>query len=185
MKWLADTSVWIEHLRRGDSDITAAPNGAVLHMHPFVVGEVLMGSLHSRHLVSRRLLSLPQLDVEPHAEVLRFVEENALFGRGIGYVDVNLLYRCRKQGCLLMTRDRRLAEAANWLVYEQRGSRCGCRSCRLKVLLCARFLRAGNACPSVPGRAGRQAHFLHQEQDTHRCEPSHSQHRHHRARRPR
>jgi hypothetical protein len=48
--------------------------------------------------------------------VLHLVREEALFGRGIGYVDVHLLASIRlSPGTLLWTRDRRLREVAAWL----------------------------------------------------------------------
>lgn len=57
-----------------------------------------------------------------HAEVFRLIEGRRLRGRGIGYVDAQLLAACRlTSDASLWTRDRRLASLARRLDpgYEQ------------------------------------------------------------------
>jgi predicted nucleic acid-binding protein len=47
---------------------------------------------------------------------MALIEERGLFSRGIGYVDTHLLASCLIAGnCKLLTRDRRLREAAEQL----------------------------------------------------------------------
>jgi hypothetical protein len=56
---------------------------------------------------------LPRATVATNAEVLLFIERNALAGLGIGYVDALLLASTRlSPGSALWTRDRRLTEVA-------------------------------------------------------------------------
>ena len=45
---LVDTSVWIDHLRHGDSELAAALEAGQVDMHPFVVGELACGNLRAR-----------------------------------------------------------------------------------------------------------------------------------------
>ena len=40
---LVDTSVWIDHLRHGETELTAALQAGRVDMHPFVVGELACG----------------------------------------------------------------------------------------------------------------------------------------------
>jgi hypothetical protein len=61
------------------------------------------------------LRELPQAIVASHAEVLHFVERHHLMGRGVGYLDMQLLASTAMQSGLLWTRDRRLKEAAESL----------------------------------------------------------------------
>ena len=51
--------------------------------------------------------------VAMHEEFLDFIETNALYGLGIGYVDAHLLASVRlSPGALLWTRDKRLQQVA-------------------------------------------------------------------------
>lgn len=81
--------------------------------HPFVVGELAMGNLRQRKVVLEAMRELPQMAVASDEEVLHFVEERALFGRGIGYVDAHLLASLHlTPGTQLWTRDQRLHDIA-------------------------------------------------------------------------
>lgn len=84
--------------------------------HPFVIGEVALGHLRQRERVLNAMLRLPQVGIAADSEVLHFIEECALFGRGIGYVDAHLLASLRlTPGTHLWTLDRRLSAVADEL----------------------------------------------------------------------
>lgn len=84
--------------------------------HPFVIGELAMGSLAERHAMLFALQRLPKAAIAQDNEVLTFVEQNSLFGRGIGYIDAHLLASTRiTAGASLWTRDRRLRDRASAL----------------------------------------------------------------------
>jgi len=106
---LVDTSVWVDHLRRGDGHLATLLNEERVIVHPFVVGEIALGSLRHRDRVLQLLRSLPQAVIASHDEVLRMVSRLGLHGRGIGYVDAHLLAAVRLTGTSsLWSRDRRL-----------------------------------------------------------------------------
>ena len=110
---LVDTSVWIQHFRARDSTLTELLEGGAALIHPFVIGELSLGNLRQRELVLRMLSRLPAASVATNAEVLRFIDHNALFGRGVGYVDVHLLAATRlTAGSKLWTLDKRLNDVA-------------------------------------------------------------------------
>jgi predicted nucleic acid-binding protein len=110
---LVDTSVWVDHLRSGDSVLIALLESGQVAGHPFVVGELAMGNLRQRKVVLEAMRELPQMAVASDEEVLHFVEERALFGRGIGYVDAHLLASLHlTPGTQLWTRDQRLHDVA-------------------------------------------------------------------------
>lgn len=88
---LIDTSVWIDHLRAGDKGLASLLNCAQALTHPFVVGEIACSNLRNRAEVLRLLQDLPQSPVARDAEVLFFIEQQRLMGRGIGYIDAHLL----------------------------------------------------------------------------------------------
>ncbi len=105
---LVDTSVWVDHLRQGDAQLAAALQAGQVRVHPFVVGELACGNLRARAEVLGLLQALPPILVATGKEVLFFVDEQTLMGRGIGYVDVHLLASARLGGALLWTRDKKL-----------------------------------------------------------------------------
>ena len=105
---LVDTSVWIDHLRLGDAELAAALEAGQVRVHPFVIGELACGNLHARAEVLSLLQALPPTPVATDREVLFFMDQQALMGRDIGYIDVHLLASARLGGVLLWTRDKKL-----------------------------------------------------------------------------
>lgn len=113
---LVDTSVWVDHLRRGVAQLAALLEGAQVLMHPMVLGEIACGSLSDRQSVLGLLAALPQATVADDDEVLAYIERHRLHGRGIGYIDAHLLTGVAlTDGASLWTRDRRLQATAQSL----------------------------------------------------------------------
>lgn len=113
---LVDTSVWIDHLRAGNHPLARLlDNGRVL-AHPFVIGELALGAMRQRKTILAALSDLPRAEMATDAEVLGLIDAEALYGRGIGYVDVHLLASVRlTAGAELWTRDNRLRRVADEL----------------------------------------------------------------------
>lgn len=113
---LADTSVWVDHLRQGDGRLVRLLELGLIGAHPFVTGELALGNLRQRSAILSYLQQLPQVPVAMHSEVLDLVERYGLHGRGVGYVDVHLLASAYLRGnCTIWTRDKRLCEVARSL----------------------------------------------------------------------
>lgn len=82
-------------------------------MHPFVIGELLLGGLGNRPEILRDLRSLPAAPVATTSEVELLIGRAWPVLRGIGYVDAALLSAVRLcDGARLWTKDRRLSLAA-------------------------------------------------------------------------
>ncbi len=110
---LVDTSVWIDHLRKGAPALAAALEESRVLLHPFVLGELACGNLKNRGEVLRLLSDLPTAPTVTDLEALGFIERRALMGRGIGYIDIHLLASATLAGTArLWTRDKRLAAVA-------------------------------------------------------------------------
>ena len=110
---LVDTSVWIDHLARGDSELQSLLEEGEILMHPFIVAEIALGNLSQRDATVGALQSLPEIPLAQHVEVMAFLDNERLFGIGIGYVDLHLLAATRLAvGTRLWTRDRRLLQTA-------------------------------------------------------------------------
>jgi predicted nucleic acid-binding protein len=112
---LVDTSVWVEHFRRGDPALAALLGRNEGECHPFIIGELACGSLRRRSEVLSLLRRLPHAPVATHDEVLMFMERHRLMGRGGGWIDVHLLASAALGNTLLWSRDRRLSEVAREL----------------------------------------------------------------------
>ena len=87
---LVDTTVWVDHLRRGNARLVDLLERSVVVMHPFVVGELACGNLRERESILELLQDLPAAVVASPEEVLMFIERHGLHGKGVGYVDVHL-----------------------------------------------------------------------------------------------
>jgi predicted nucleic acid-binding protein len=112
---LVDTSVWVEHLRRGDERLSTLLERELVLAHPHVIGELSLGQPRQRDALSN-LRDIPSANVASDDEVLHFIEHETLFGSGIGYVDAHLLAATRlTPGATFWTRDRRLLAAAEKL----------------------------------------------------------------------
>ena len=110
---LVDTSVWVDHLRSGDSALVALLDRGHVHIHRMVIGELACGNLRNRDTILRLLGQLPAVTEATHGEVMHFIETRKLMGRGIGYIDTHLLAAASLGiGVRLWTRDRRLAGLA-------------------------------------------------------------------------
>ena len=111
---LVDSSVWVDHFRQGEQRLVTLLEASQVLTHPFVVGEIALGSLKNREGIIGSLKGLPQAATVTDEEVQQFIESNALFGLGIGYIDAHLLAAVRlNAGSQLWTRDKRLGAIAN------------------------------------------------------------------------
>jgi predicted nucleic acid-binding protein len=115
MMILVDTSIWIDHLRRGDERLARLLDRGEVAMHPFVVGELLLGNVKISRMIDD-LNALPKATVAADDEVLKFVAERKLPGSGIGYIDAHLLAATAlTPETAIWTRDKRLLAVARSL----------------------------------------------------------------------
>jgi predicted nucleic acid-binding protein len=113
---IADSSIWIDHLNKGDAKLAACLKRRRIVLHPMVIGEIALGSISNRTVVLEELAALPQTPPASHAEVMAMIGWLELWNRGIGYVDAHLIAATRRtSGTLLWTRDKRLREQAERL----------------------------------------------------------------------
>jgi predicted nucleic acid-binding protein len=107
---LVDTSVWIDHLRSGNATLTLLLNNSSVLAHPSVIGELALGHLSGRDEVIALIRGLPQAILADDDEILGLIEQESLYGAGIGYVDAQLLAATRlTPDTSLWTRDKSLS----------------------------------------------------------------------------
>ena len=110
---LVDTSVWIDHLRRGDAELASLLQVGQVLAHPWVTGEIALGHLSRRSEIIGLLNNLPQATSATEFEVVTLIDTHQLFGLGIGYIDAHLLAATMLTAdARLWTRDKRLAAVA-------------------------------------------------------------------------
>ena len=115
---LVDTSVWIRFLSN------RAPVAAELDTllsrdevsgHEFVYGELLIGDKGGRMRLLTDYEQMHQAPVVLHGDVVAFVRDRRLHGRGIGWIDAHLLASALVGRLKLWTIDPALATVAKEL----------------------------------------------------------------------
>jgi len=115
MSVLVDTSVWIRFLSN------RAPHATGLEQllsrdevsgHDLVYGELLIGDRGGRQALLSDYGLMDRAPLVPHAEVVAFVHDRKLNGRGIGWVDAHLLASALIAQLKLWTADAALAAIA-------------------------------------------------------------------------
>ena len=113
---LADTSVWIDHLRSGNDEMHQRLNRGEIVIHSFIVAELSLGS------VKERIKTLALLDLLPHVrmaqieEVRAMIEAHRLYSQGIGLIDAHLIASVfLAPPTLLWARDKPLRKVAEGL----------------------------------------------------------------------
>jgi hypothetical protein len=103
---LADTSIWVDHLHGSNPQMEDLLNRGKIAMHPFVVGEIALGSLRNRRQKLGAMDSLRKVKVAQMSEVRRMIEAHTLYAKGIGLTDAHIVASCLlTPGTQLWTRD--------------------------------------------------------------------------------
>lgn len=116
---LVDTSVWVSHLRETHSGLVNILNDGKVACHPFIIGELACGCVKNRTSLLSLLEALPMVLLVEHEEVLAFIDNHDLMGKGLGYIDVHLLASAVLSGLPLWTLDKKLEKAAEVLHCRQ------------------------------------------------------------------
>lgn len=113
---LADTSIWIDHLRNNDPQMAKLLLREQIVMHPFIIAEIALGSLRNRKQRLEDMESLLEVRVAQLSVVRHMIEAHTLYSRGIGLTDAHLIASCLlTPGTQLWTRDGAMERAAKSL----------------------------------------------------------------------
>ncbi len=105
---LVDTSVWIDHFRTGNAQLVKLLNEGDVICHHYIIGELACGNIKNRKEILSLLLALPKAIQANHQEVLEFIENKKLMGKGLGYIDVHLLAATFLSNAVLWSLDKKL-----------------------------------------------------------------------------
>jgi predicted nucleic acid-binding protein len=110
---LADTSIWIDHFRAGNSELQTQLANRNILIHSFIVAELALGSLRNRVQTLTYLDRLPQARVAQLGEVRQMIEARSLWSQGLGLIDAHLLASTfLNPPTLLWTKDKHLQSIA-------------------------------------------------------------------------
>ena len=109
---LADTSIWVDHLRSGLPSLAERLGEGGVLIHPWVIGELACGNLRDRSRLLQLLQGLPRAPLATDDEVMLLIERHRLMGRGIGWIDAHLLASTLLASARLWSGDRRLSTIA-------------------------------------------------------------------------
>ena len=105
--------IWINHIDHTDPILEKLVEVQEVLMHPFVIGEISLGTLREPDLTLRELGRLPSAYPVDDNEVIEMIVGHKLHGVGIGYVDAHLVATCLlADETWLWTNDRRLKAIA-------------------------------------------------------------------------
>ena len=110
---LADTSIWIDHLRTEDRRMRQLLEAGQIAIHPYIVAELALGMLANRAQTLMFFDLLPQVRVAQLSELRQMIEARSLYGKGIGLIDTHLVASAYlTPSTLLWTRDKCLRSVA-------------------------------------------------------------------------
>ena len=109
---LVDTSVWVDHFRRTNKRLVKLLVEADVMTHQFIIGELACGNLKNRQQILTLLGELPSAQLATHEETLTLLEKRTLMGKGIGWIDANLIASALLSDVKLWSFDKRLNAVA-------------------------------------------------------------------------
>jgi predicted nucleic acid-binding protein len=127
---LVDTSVWIRALA-GRAPFAAELDRLLdlgeVSGHELVYGELLIGDRGGRRKLLAAYELIHQAELIPHGEIVRFVCERNLHGRGVGWIDIHLLAAAIVGHMRVWTADTHFSAVAKELgvAYQEPASKSG------------------------------------------------------------
>lgn len=112
---LVDTSIWVDHFRNGNDILKDLLSDGAVWSHEFIIGEIACGQLYMRTEILSLMQELPRVSTAGHEEVLTFIENNKIMGKGIGLIDAHLLASALLSHVKIWTLDKKLQTISDGL----------------------------------------------------------------------
>ena len=109
---LVDTSVWINHFKKSNTELKKLLLDVDVLSHPYILGEIACGNIANRKEILLLMKSLPKAETTEDEEIFEFIEQNRLYGSGLGLIDVHLLASTILSKAYLWTLDKKLSQIA-------------------------------------------------------------------------
>ena len=111
MKFIADTSVWIDHIQKPNGQLSALLTEKRILVHPVILGEMICGNFKSRHETLGNLKLLPRAEIASFEEAIELIEAEKIYGIGLGFSDIQILAAALLSDAGILTRDKAMQAA--------------------------------------------------------------------------
>ena len=109
LKILIDTSIWIDHLKQPVAFvIDSLNNHSMIVMHPFIWQELFLSNSKKSEVLCRELSLFPFINIASSSEIENFLLEYPVRVKGLGLIDIHLLYSAWKEKYRLFSHDKKL-----------------------------------------------------------------------------
>ncbi len=113
---IVDTSMWMDQIRGLPTPLDELFGRGLIALHPFVLGELMLGGLPKASKFAVDLNDLPEAPVASAKEVAAFITWAKMAGTGLGYVDTHLLVSAKLMpGGSILSQDKNLLAQAKRL----------------------------------------------------------------------
>ncbi len=109
---LADTSIWIDFFRRGSERFAEYLEEGQIALHSVVIGELATANLKLRSETLASLRRLPRAREGQEDDCRQYLEMHRLYGRGLGWSDIQLLVAAHLSDLQIRSLDQPLVRAA-------------------------------------------------------------------------
>src|SRR5690606_38223113 len=100
------------HLHKPVPELVAILETGDVLMHPAVIGELSCGNFRHRTSILADLRRLPRAEEGRLDEILQMIESQKLYGKGLGWIDCQLLASATLSSAGILTQAQALASAA-------------------------------------------------------------------------
>ena len=108
MRFLVDTSVWIDHFKKKDDELVMLLTEDSVVLNWDIIGELQSGNLNNRSLVLEFLCALPRITAYNDFEIYRFIELHKIYGKGLSWIDLKIIHSAVMNHLEVLSRDKRL-----------------------------------------------------------------------------
>lgn len=106
MKFIADTSVWIDHIRKPDVGLSTLLLERRVLVHPVILGEMSCGNFARRLEILGNLKLLPCARIASFEEAMELIESKKLYGAGLDFSDIQIIAAALLSDAGILTRDK-------------------------------------------------------------------------------
>lgn len=115
MNTIVDTSMWLEYFKGNADPLDHLLSENKVLIHSIVIGELSCGNFKNRNKTLGDLKLLPKAKEADFDEAIELIENSRLYGKGLGFSDIQLLASALISDSRLLSFDKAINRAAKEL----------------------------------------------------------------------